>query len=157
VNYYIGRNLRYGIGNRQVNIKPSDSIIPGREYANMTAGKYWYGTPDSTMYSSYFSMVCDTKPSASADLSFHKKYKSSDLPIKSGPIVFPRDQSDFFNVRKKSIAIDFGKENTRDGIVLTVYTQGKELSSTTPGFSIYVQSHRTDIQDNSTFEITKVV
>ncbi len=154
--YSFNETYSVGVGNSQINVKPYNEAIAGRTYAYGTAGKLWYGTPDSTMYSSFFGLSSTTKNRGiTLEIYFNKKYKISDL-TKSTFVMIPEDQSKIFKPGKQPFAIDFEKENTREGVVLTIFGEGKILSSKKPGFSIAMQSHRMDIQDNSSFEILKV-
>lgn len=155
INYSFNNTNSIGIGNSQINIKAFNDAIPGRDYAYKTAGKFWYGDTDSTMYYSIFGMRSNINQEAILKIHFNKKYKTTEL-VKSFQQLIPKNQSDIFKPGKQSFAIDFEKENTREGVVLSLYTQGVFLSSTKPGFSIYLQSHKMDIQDNSSFEILKV-
>jgi hypothetical protein len=151
--YHFANDYSAGIGNMQTNIKPYADSIPGRKLANETAGKFWYGDKDSTMYTSYFGFI--SKENASLKIYFNKKYATSEM-VKGIFLWLPKDQREIFITGKKSFAIDFEKENRFDGIVLELWNGSSQLSSATPGFSIAVQSHKTDIQNNSTFEITKL-
>ncbi|EOR94238.1 hypothetical protein ADIARSV_2589 [Arcticibacter svalbardensis MN12-7] len=155
INYSFNNTNLIGIGNSQINIKAFNDAIPGRDYAYKTAGKLWYGNPDSTMYSSIFGMRSSINQEAILKIYFNKKYKTTEL-VESIQQMIPKNQSDIFKPGIQSFAIDFEKENTREGVVLSLYTQGISLSSTKPGFSIYLQSHKMDIQDNSSFEFLKV-
>lgn len=155
INYSFNNTNSIGIRNSQINIKAFNDSIPGRDYAYKTAGKFWYGNPDSTMYSSTFGMRSNINQEAILEMYFNKKYKTTEL-FKSFQQMIPKNQSDIFKPGKQSFAIDFEKENTREGVVLLLYTKGISLSSTKPGFSIYLQSHKMDIQNNSSFEILKV-
>jgi hypothetical protein len=153
--YSFNNTNSIGIGNCQINIKAFNDAIPGRDYAYNTAGKFWYGDTDSTMYYSVFGMRSNINQDAILKISFNKKYKTTEL-VKSFQQLIPKNQSDIFKAGKQSFATDFEKENTREGVVLSLSTQGISLSSTKPGFSIYLQSHKIGIQDNSSFEILRV-
>jgi hypothetical protein len=153
--YVLLDNSGRGIGNTQINLKAFDDSIPGRQAASMTAGKYYYGEKDSTLYSAMFKMVSSSTFTSSAEILFTKKYGTNEL--RPGFVVLvPTDQSQVFKVGKQSFATDFRKENTQEGIVMDLYINGQALSTTVPGFSIALQSHMKDIQKNSSFEITKV-
>jgi len=153
--YVLVRSNSRGIGNRQINLKPFNDKIPGREAAAITAGKHYYGEIDSTLYCSYFGMTSNTGDRSSAEIIFTKKFRLSEVRPFSINFI-PTDQSQVIKVGKQSFATDFSKENTQDGIVLDLNINGNSLSSTVPGFSIALQSHMKDIQKNSSFEITKV-
>ena len=153
--YVLVRSNSRGIGNRQINLKPFNDKIPGREAAAFTAGKYYYGEIDSTLYCSYFGMVTNTDDRSSAELIFTKKFSLREVHPFS-ILLIPKDQSQVIKVGKQSFATDFSKENTKDGIVLNLYINGNSLTSTVPGFSIAMQSQMKDIQKDSSFEITKV-
>jgi hypothetical protein len=152
--YTFNQTNLVGIVNRQINIKPFSEAIAGRDYAYETAGKFWYGTPDSTMYAAQFGLISDTNP-GSLEITFNKKYRTSDL-TKSLIVKAPKDQSEIFKPGKLPFAIDYDKENTREGVVMEFYVKGRSLTTKKPGFSIYIQSHRMDVQDDSSFEILKV-
>jgi hypothetical protein len=143
----------YGTGNRQTNVKPYPDSIPGRKYAYETAGKFWYGEKDSTMYSTYFESASNEY--AIFDIYFNKRYAKTEM-VRGTFLWVPKDQREIFKTGKKSFANDFEKENRLDGIVMELSIAGKQLSSATPGFSIAVQSHKTDLQKDSNFEITKL-
>jgi hypothetical protein len=153
--YVLNRTHGVGLGNRQVNLKPFNDRIPGRRAAGITAGKYYYGDIDSTIYVSSFDMASYTDCRCSAELLFTKKFSSRELRPYLLYLI-PTDQYEVIKVGKQSFATDFGKENTKDGIVLDLNIKGELLSSTVPGFSIALQSHMKNIQQNSVFEITKI-
>jgi len=155
--YFFDSQNEIGIGNRQINIKPSISQISGRNAAYITGGFYWYGEPDSTLYDISYGLVENLKLQ-SFKISFSKKYKNDQL-IKYFSILMPQNNSDILKVGKQKFAVDFKKENTKEGVSLEFRSRDHSgtLSTYIPGFSILVKANLTkNIQDNSTFEIVKV-
>jgi hypothetical protein len=107
------------------------------------------------MYSAIFGLRSDLDIRSSLEIFFNKKFKISELSGNLRTLV-PNDQFEIFKIGKKSFAIDYEKENRREGVIFNLSLPNLSLSSLTPGFSIVLQSFRTDIQDDSLFEITKM-
>jgi len=152
--YFFKDGYSYGSGNTQTNVKPYNEPIPDRKAANETAGKFWYGEKDSILYFTHYGLSMK-EDWGNFKIYFAKKFAISEMD-KGTFLWIPKDHREIFKVGKQSFAIDFEKESKNEGVVLELFIAGKQLSSVTPGFSIAVQSHRTDIQDNSTFEIKKL-
>lgn len=153
--YIMSESFGRGVGNTQINLKPYNDVIPGREPAVITGGKYFYGEKDSILYFSNFELASQNGGGSKAELFFTRKFAKKDLQP-DFHVMYPKDQSEVIKVGKQSFAEDFEKENTQDGIVLKLSILGKSLTSSVPGFSILKQSHMKNIQQNSIFEITKV-
>jgi hypothetical protein len=146
-----------GIGNRQINIKPYATLLSNQDWEYNTGGYYWYGEKDSTLYDTFYGFTSE-KDYTAIKISFSKKYHNNQLK-KSPTMLVPADNSSIFKVGPQSFAVDLNLENTMDGISVVVRDQDlrEELSSYIPGFSVVIRTSLTkDIQDNSTFEITKV-
>lgn len=153
--YHFNQTNSIGIGNSQINVKAYNNAIPGRTYATVTAGKFWYGAIDSTMYSAIFGLRSDLNERSTLEIYFNKKFKINELDSAFRTLT-PKNQFGVFKIGNQSFAIDYGKENTRDGVVFNLSLSNHFLSSLKPGFSIALQSFKMDIQDNSMFEITKI-
>lgn len=153
--YAFGQRYKAGTGNSPVNIKSSSTKTSENKLAYETGGLYWYGTPDSTLYAINYGFA--SKPSGNnLSVYFTKKYKDSELK-KGAVLLHPESNSDLLRKTKLPFAVDYGKENTMDGVIIELYDRGKLLSTTIPGFSILVRSKlKNDIQNNSSFEIIKV-
>lgn len=155
--YIFNEKYIAGMGNQPINIKPSAKVIKGGKLAYETGGYYWYGEQDSTLYSRFYNF--SSKPNRNYfKISFTKKFKDSQLHT-GAVLLHPENDLDIFKVGKASFAVDLEKENTMDGISIDFYEQdiNKVLSTKIPGSSILVRSAlKNDIQNNSSFEITKV-
>ena len=146
-----------GIGNRQINVKPSQTLLIGRDFEYHTGNLYWYGEKDSTLYDAFYKFRSE-KENNTIQISFSKKLNNSQLS-KSFTMFVPADNSALFKQGKQGFAVDLNMENTMDGISVEAGLEGisKQLSSYIPGFSILERtSLGKNIQDNSNFEITKV-
>jgi hypothetical protein len=146
-----------GTGNRQINLKPYPSEIDGRRFAISTGGFYYYGPADYMLYEAHYSFSSYLNEYSTIRFLFTKQYKSAQLR-KDIHLLVPTDNSELLSVGKKSFAVDLDKENTTDGIALEVRLQdiSSRLSTYIPGFSILLRTDlKKDLQDNSTFEITK--
>ncbi len=153
--YVFGSRYKAGISNRAIDVKPSPTKIPGGKLAEETGGFYWYGVPDSTLYSVFYGFPSVVSGNE-LDVSFTKRYKDGVL-TRQGALLVADNHLDIIKKGKQSFAVDYDKENTMDGIVIELYKQGKFLTTAIPGSSILVRSNlKNDIQNNSSFEITKV-
>src|SRR4051812_27359686 len=76
--YLFDRTNTTGVENSQINVKPYNEAIPGRKYAYETAGKFWYGDQDSTMYSAFFGLQAANEQDGVLEIHFNKKYKLTD-------------------------------------------------------------------------------
>ena len=155
--YIFNDKYTAGIGNQAINIKPSSTLNKEGKLAYQTGGYYWYGEKDSTLYSVFYGL----KTAQLADrfeILFTKKFKDTQLQS-NHPVLVPKDHAGIFKLGKLPFAVDLGKENTMDGISidLSLSAINEPLGTSIPGFSILVRSGLTkDIQNNSSFEITKV-
>ena len=155
--YVFNEKNTFGVSNRAVNIKPSKTLIKDGKLGIETGGVYWYGTKDSTMYS-VFQRLGSNKLGEEFGISFNKRFSDNQLH-KSAALLVPKDNAEIFRLGKIPFAVDLDKENTMDGISIDFRAPGltKNLSTVIPGFSILVRSGlKKDIQDNSSFEITKI-
>lgn len=146
-----------GIGNQAINIKSSATIVNGGKLAYKTGGYYWYGEKDSTLYSVSYGFE-SRQLGEHFNILFTKKFKDSQLQ-RGHQLFAPKDHLDIFKLGKQRFAVDLEKENTMDGISIAFRGAdiNEELITRIPGFSILVRSSLTkDIQNNSSFEITKV-
>lgn len=146
-----------GIGNRQINIKPSATLIADQNWAYDTGGFYWYGEKDSILYDTFYGFSSKDYHN-NIKISFSKKYNKNQLH-KSSQLLVPDDNFDVFRIGRQSFAVDLNLENTMAGVSIEFQTNeiATQLSSYIPGFSILVKTSLTkDIQDNSQFEIIKV-
>jgi hypothetical protein len=150
------RNIT-GIGNQQVNIKPSQNKLIGRESAYETGNLFWYGDKDSTLYHINYGFISSQDVSNTFEIFFNKKFNNKELFLDNS-ILIPTDNLDLYKVGKKEFAIDLNLQNTTDGISIKFYSKDlkQTLISTIPGFSILDNSNLSKtIQDDSNFEITK--
>ena len=155
--YFFDSQNEIGIGNRQINIKPSISQISGRNAAYITGGFYWYGEPDSTLFNVEHGFIGNNY-TQSIKISFSKKYKNEQLKNYLSFLI-PENNFDILKIGKQKFAVDFKKENTTEGVSLEFRSRDHSgtLSTFIPGFSILVKANLTkNIQDNSTFEIVKI-
>ena len=157
-NYVCAERNTSGMANRQINIKPSDTVITGRRWQYMTGKFYWYGEKDSTLYSISEDFLADsTYGYTHIDISFNKKYGNNQM--KRNFFLHPIDSSLIFKKGKQPFAVDLNLENTMEGVAIEVHTKEAVglLSTYIPGFSILINTKlpRT-IQDESSFEITKL-
>ncbi|MFT2009256.1 hypothetical protein ACMA1I_11320 [Pontibacter sp. 13R65] len=148
-----------GRGNRQINIKPYTNPFSGRRYEYQTGGYFWYGEKDSTLFDTFYNFS-SRKELISIKISFSKKFHNDQLR-KSLNLIIPIDKLDLFKEGKQTFAVDLDKENTTEGVALSlniIYEQEfKTLTSYMPGFTILIRPEMNkDIQQNSNFEITKV-
>jgi len=146
-----------GIGNRQINIKPSTTLIKGQEWEYNTGGLYWYGEKDSLLYDTFYGFTSlDMKQSI--NISFSRKYSRNVLK-EVFTLFAPADNSEIFKVGLQPFAVDLNLENTMDGISIEVRTpeSGAQLSTYIPAFSIMIRTGLSkDIQNDSRFEITRI-
>ncbi|WP_158826346.1 hypothetical protein [Mucilaginibacter lacusdianchii] len=149
--YAFDQRFTTGVGNQPVNIKKSASVIEGGKLAYETGGYHWYGVPDSTLYSvSYGFMLKETSKRLS--IYFNKKYNDKELQ-KEGLLLKPKSNLEIFKVGNIPFAVDLDKENTMDGVAIDF----DNLTTKIPGATILVRSSlSTSIQNNSSFQITKV-
>ena len=154
--YVCNQRNTSGIGNRQVNVKPSPTLINGQDPEYYTGGIYWYGEKDSTLYDAFYKFRSEIEKN-NFQVSFSKKFGNNQLR-KSFTFFIPMDNSALFIQGKQSFAVDLNMENTMDGVSIEANLSGlPELSSYIPGFSILLRtSLDKTIQNNSTFEITKI-
>jgi len=154
-----------GFGNYQINIKPYDNEIAGRSAPYTTNNKFWYGEKDSTLFGvhqtwSYFdrSNINEYKK-FDFKIAFTKKYANSKL-IRYHTFLGPSNEyvSELYYVGSKKFAFDFEKENTADGVAITLYSSKfRFLYSYFPGWSILIRPDLPKtIQNNSKFEIKKI-
>jgi hypothetical protein len=155
--YAFNEKYSRGLGNQPVDIKPSATILTGRKLAYQTGNLYWYGEPDSTLFTA-ISKFKSASNVGHLELIFARKFKDAQLQ-KSGILYLPGRNEDVFKVGKMPFAVDLEKENTMEGIALSLFNtpNSKALSTCKPGFSILLQAGlKNDIQNNSTFEITSI-
>lgn len=155
--YVLDDSYSSGMGNSPVNIKSSSTVIKGGKLAYETGGYYWYGAKDSTLYS-VSRGIHSRNGGDDFKILFTKKFQDSQLQ-RGNLMLAPKDYYDIFKLGKQSFAVDLEKENTMDGI--SIDFRGGEMKDRLitgiPGFSILVRSGlKNDIQENSSFEITKV-
>lgn len=155
--YVFTERYGFGSGNYPINVKKSEVKIPGGKLASETGGYYWYGVPDSTLYSAQYELNSkDWKQRFK--IIFTKKFKDSELVWKA-PLLYPQNHDEIFKTGKPGFAADLDKENTTEGVAIELSDNAldKQLISMIPGFSIMVRSDlKKDIQDNAQFSITKV-
>lgn len=155
--YIFSEQNTAGIGNRQINIKPSITLINDQEWEYNTGGFYWYGEKDSLLYDTFYGFTSEDSKNR-INISFSRKYHKNALQ-KVFPVLAPEDNSEIFKVGVQPFAVDLNLENTMDGISIEVKTQelATQLSSYIPAFSIMIRTDLSkNIQNNSRFEITKV-
>jgi hypothetical protein len=134
-----------------VNIKKSSSLITGGKLAYQTGNYYWYGVQDSTLYSVFYNFSAK-QTGEELRIYFTKKYNDNELQ-KVGALMLPKSNLEVFKVGNMPFAVDLEKENTMDGVAIDF----KNLTTKIPGSSILVRSTlSTNIQNNSSFQITKV-
>lgn len=156
--YVCSEQKSVGVGNRQINIKPSMTLINDQDWEYKTGGFYWYGEKDSLLYDTFFNLASSDHQNR-IHISFSKKYHRNELPLKVFNVFVPSDNSKIFKAGLQAFAVDLNLENTMDGISIEVSTQDLKghLSTYMPAFSILIRTDLTkDIQENSRFEITKV-
>ncbi|RYY34029.1 MAG: hypothetical protein EOP46_14745 [Sphingobacteriaceae bacterium] len=155
---YVFSNIKTaGVGNLAMNIKPFKEVKDIGKLAYETGGYYWYGEPDSTLYSLFFEMLSDDYNNR-LSVSFNKKFKDSDLQ-KGTSLRKLTNNIIMFEPGKLPYAVDIEKENTLEGICIDFSGRRLNLNASTrvPGFSILVRSDLdNNIQSNSTFEITSL-
>ena len=106
--YFFDSQNEIGIGNRQINIKPSLSQINGRNAAYITGGFYWYGEPDSTLFNVEHGFIGNNY-TQSIKISFSKKYKNEQLKNHLSFLI-PENNFDILKIGKQKFAVDFKKE-----------------------------------------------
>ena len=151
-----------GAGNKQFNLKPSTTAIPGRRVAREN-GLYWYGPIDSTLYSAHYGLnswggSSSGKKSADIEFIFTKQYKNDQLR-KDIHLFVPANNSDLLKVGKQGFAVDWAQEAAFEGVAMEVHISGVQglLSTYIPEFSDWRPTNLTkSIQNNSVFEINKV-
>ncbi|MDB5121647.1 MAG: hypothetical protein JWN56_2865 [Sphingobacteriales bacterium] len=157
-NYVCNERHTSGAGNRQMNIKPSDTVITGRRWQYETGNFYWYGEKDSTLYSINEGFRAEsTQGYASIDIEFNRKYGNNQL--KRNYLLEPMENSLIFNKGKQPFAVDLNLENTMEGVSIEVYNKEAAglLSTYIPGFSILINTKLPkSIQDDSSFQVTKI-
>ncbi|GAA4320855.1 hypothetical protein GCM10023149_20350 [Mucilaginibacter gynuensis] len=155
--YTFDDKYSYGIGNQPINIKRSATVINNGKLAYETGGYYWYGVQDSTLYSVVYK-VLSRQAANTFSIDFTKKF--ADKTLQGGiHLLYPKSNLEVFKLGKQSFAVDLDKENTLEGISINLAGAdiNKSLSTDVPGFSILIRSDlKNDIQNNSTFEITKI-
>lgn len=157
-NYVCSEQKSVGVGNRQINIKPSMTLINDQDWEYHTGGFYWYGEKDSLLYDTFFGLTSSDYHNR-INISFSKKYHRNELPLRVFNVFVPSDNSKIFKAGLQPFAVDLNLENTMDGISIEVSIQDlkSQLSTYMPAFSILIRTDLTnDIQKNSRFEITKV-
>lgn len=155
-----------GFSNHQINIKPYDNEIVGRRASYTTGNKFWYGEKDSTMFairqtwSNYESSNINQLQKFDFKIAFTKKYANRELIIYPSLLLGPSNAniSELYNLGSKKFAFDFEKENTSDGVAISLYSSKfRFLYSYFPGFSVLVRpTLPKTIQNNSKFEIKKI-
>lgn len=147
-----------GFGNSQVNIKPYSDTISGQKWAYRTGNRYWYGENDSTLYYILYELGSQ-KETGSAKISFSKKFHNDQLRKSKSTLSIPSDHLGILKEGRQTFAVDFGMENTTEGVALEVHLAElpSALTSYRPGFSIVVRPDLDmSMQKNSSFEIIKV-
>jgi len=147
----------WGVGNRQVNIKSYSDSIPDRSPAYITGGLWWYGEKDSVIFDQSYSFRHDNF--SKIEITFGKKYHINELDKESPTVGIPLKKETILKEGKGTFATDYGLENTTDGFVMEIHplSTGETFTTYIPAFSPLIRSSLTnDLQDNSTFEITKI-
>lgn len=151
--YYLKDRFSTSVSNMQVNIKQYTSEKLGRKAASITGNYFWYGEPDSTL----FSIASEVKSeSAVVEMFFSKKINNNLLTENFFNVKAPKNIESLYKIGVHTFAIDYDKENTKEGVGLTVYFKhlNANLSSFYPGFSMLIRPNLgADIQDDASFEI----
>jgi hypothetical protein len=153
--YVFDQWLGFGAANYPVNIKKSLVKIADRKLAYETGGYYWYGAPDSTLYAAKCILYSNTL--GDFELSFTKKFKDSEL-VRYMTLLYPQSHEQLFKTGEFGFAVDLGKANTTEGVVLEFYESNLNslLSSNIPGDSKEGSDAKKGIQHDSSFNVTKV-
>ena len=146
-----------GIGNRSVNLKPFSTPLSDRKLARYSNGLYWYGEQDSVLYSTQFNYNADHV--GDVKFWFTKKYAKTAMNLE-GSMWTPPSNSELFRLGKLPFAIDMERNATLDGIAIDISIKDlpSAVSSYIPGpWVLTSPTLSLEIQNNSTFEITKVI
>lgn len=153
---YNGRFL-VGSGNRQINLKPYDSMLEGRRLARGFNGHYWYGAVDSILYEARFESQTSLE-SGQVNVIFTKQFKTDQLK-KNIFLFVPTDNKTVIKAGQVPFAVDYEQENTTEGVVVEANLNdiAKSLTSYIPTEeAVRVKKLKKDLQNNSSFEIIRL-
>jgi len=118
-----------------------DSIVKNAYYIS--------GNKDSVLYSRKYGIYNDN---AKVDVIFIKTYSKASI-LTEGIIVKPKNLIDLFTAGSRNYAIDFGRDNTQNGIAISISDGFKTFGSE----SFYIPPQLSpDAQKDSKFEITSL-
>ncbi len=151
---FAGSRNGVGFGNSAVNVKSSPVEIKGGKLAATTGRSFWYGSQDSTMYTTFYSW--NAERSGSVKLGFAKRYNDKDMVLIYNYLQ-PKTNLEIFKLGEIDIATDLEKDNTKDGFFIDFHNNGSlSVSSRLPGSIMIRPSVPNDAQKNAKCTIMKL-